>query len=491
MSVVDRRSFLRQGVTVAGGSLFALSAMQALTARQALAEEGSKSRTASPGSGGYGPLTRKKPTAVHTEFPGAAEIEWLALPEGFEYMVFGVAGDTMTDGNATPIAHDGSAVFDASPGRVRLIRNHENRDPSGPPIAATNYYNPAAAGGCTTVELAFRPDGTPQVVKDFVSLSGTIVNCAGGTTPAGSWISSEETVETRGGIKHGYNFEVPSSAEGPVTPVPLKAMGRFSHEAVCVDPATGIVYETEDAGDSGFFRFLPNDRSDLTRGGVLQMLKVKGRDNANLTNGQKLAQALPVEWVTIDDPDPATGGLKDVFNQGAAKGAAAFRRLEGCWFGNGAVYFNSTDGGDIRQGQVWEYKPAGRSAGFLTLVYESSDGRVLSFPDNITVTPRGGLMLCEDHSFDRPDDPFAPLENESGAAAERVHYLKGLTRDGRIFAFGANLLDNREWTGATFTSDGSYLFANTQGATSGFDPSVPSHYGRTYAIWGPWERGAL
>jgi secreted PhoX family phosphatase len=371
------------------------------------------------------------------------------------------------------------------------VRNHENRGAGGSPISSTNPYDPAAAGGCTTVELGFAPDGTPMVIKDLVSLSGTIVNCAGGTTPGGSWISSEETTETRGDIPHGYNFDVPSSAEGPVVPVPLTAMGRFSHEAVCVDPATGIVYETEDSGDSGFFRFLPQDRSDLTAGGVLQMLKVKREDNANLTRDQVVGRSLPVEWVTIDDPDPAAGGEKAVFDQGAAKGAAAFRRLEGCWFGNGAVYFNSTDGGDVAQGQVWEYKPAGKSAGFIKLVYESVDGTVLSFPDNITVTPRGGLILCEDHAFGRADDPFAPLANESGTAASRVQYMKGLTRDGRIFDFAANVLDNKEWTGATFTSDGTYLFANTQGTTSAFDPNDPRAYGRTYAIWGPWARGAL
>jgi len=111
-------------------------------------------------------------------------------------MLFGVTGDAMSDGNIITFAHDGSAVFDAPGGRVRLVRNHENRDPGGPPLAATNAYDPAGGGGCTTTELEFASDGTPVVVKDFVSLNGTIVNCAGGITPAGSWISSEETTET-------------------------------------------------------------------------------------------------------------------------------------------------------------------------------------------------------------------------------------------------------------------------------------------------------
>jgi len=228
-----------------------------------------------------------------------------------------------------------------------------------------------------------------------------------------------------------------------VVPVPLTAMGRFSHEAVCVDPATGIVYETEDEGDSGFFRFLPADPSNLAAGGELQMLKIKGVDHVNLAIGQQGGRSLPVEWVTIDDPDPAIVTGKEVYDQGAAMGGASFRRLEGCWFGNGAVYFNSTDGGDAGQGQIWEYKPAGRSVGFVKLVYESPGGEVLSFPDNITVTPRGGLLLCEDHSFNRPDDPFVPLPNASGDDTLQPQYLKGLTRDGRIVDVAANLLDDR------------------------------------------------
>src|SRR5919106_6000932 len=141
MSVVDRRSFLRRGATVAGGSLFALPAMQGLAMRQALAEEGRGSRSASATSGGYGPLARKKPKAVHTQFPGAADLEWLALPEGFEYMGFGVTGDTMSDGNLTPLAHDGSAGFRAPWGPGRYVRDHGNPGSGGPPIAPPNAYH--------------------------------------------------------------------------------------------------------------------------------------------------------------------------------------------------------------------------------------------------------------------------------------------------------------------------------------------------------------
>lgn len=481
----DRRSFLKTGAAAA----VAIPAMQSFSVLTAGASQGRPPRQAGPTSGGYGPLKRMKPTVVQTTYANAANIEWIALPEGFEYAVVSVAGDTMDDSNPVPTAHDGMGAFAVGGARIRLVRNHEIRDGDGNATAISPHgaYDIRAGAGCTTVELSF-PGGLPKLEKHFVSLNGTAVNCAGGITPWGSWISSEETTETREET-HGWNFEVPAAHNGVVAAVPLLDMGRFDHEAVCVDPGTGIVYETEDDGDSGFYRFIPKSPGNLAAGGELQMLKVRDVDHADLSTGQHSSSAVRVEWVTIDDPQTLDGvAVKD---QGFAKGAASFRRLEGCWFGNGAVYFNSTDGGGAGEGQIWEYKPAGRSDGFLQLVFESPGGRALSAPDNITVSPRGGILLCEDHGFDRPDNPFAPLQNVVGADAVQVQYMKGLTTDGRIFDFAANLLDDKEWAGACFSPDGHYLFANTQGATANFDPARPQDYGRTYVIWGPWEHGAL
>ncbi|HJR18950.1 MAG TPA: alkaline phosphatase PhoX [Actinomycetota bacterium] len=466
MNRIERRSFLKS-VALAGGAAFAASAFQGLGLRAARATAGDAPLRAAENAGGYGDLRPKKPVSVG---PGAdPDLEWLALPRGFDYAVFGVAFTTMSDGNPTPNAHDGMAAFPARNGRVRLVRNHENRDTSGTPIAGPkNAYNLNGAGGTTTLEIAFA-ERIPVLMKDFVSLNGTIVNCAGGSTPWGSWISCEETVETRDSVPHGYSFEVPAAAEAPVVPIPFKEMGRFAHEALVIDPGSGIVYETEDNGPSGFYRFIPRRRGDLALGGRLQMLKIKGASNYETKTGQTVGMSLPVEWVPIHDPDPASGGESDVFDQGWAKGGAAFSRLEGCWWSEDSVFFTDTNGGEAGQGQVWQYTPAGPNGGTLKLVYESPSGDVLAFPDNITVSPRGGLLLCEDSSNDH-------------------QFLRGLTTGGAIFDLAVDLLDDKEWAGACFSPDGRYLFVNTQGETRTVENPVA---GRTYAIWGPWESGAL
>jgi secreted PhoX family phosphatase len=368
------------------------------------------------------------------------------------------------------------AAFNVN-GKIRLVRNHEINNrlaKEGVAISDARPYDGLAGGGTTT--LIIDPK-TRRVIKDFVSLSGTLQNCAGGPTPWGSWITCEETVLGKrrftdsqgrelGGFSepHGYCFEVPAKSDTIVTPVPLKAMGRFVHEAIAVDPRTGIVYETEDYGTAGFYRFIPKKRGSLREGGRLQMLAIKGRSDYDTRTAQKTGAMLPVAWVDIDDPDPAAADTDPlaVFKQGKAKGGATFARLEGCWYGGGSVFFTATSGGDKLLGQVWEYRPEKNSDGHIRLFFESPAVEVLDRPDNICVTPRGGLIICEDGS------------NEQ--------FLRGLTPDGRIFDFAKNMVpgfERVELAGATFSPDGETLFVNIQ------TPGI------TFAIWGPWRKGAL
>jgi uncharacterized protein len=255
-------------------------------------------------------------------------------------------------------------------------------------------------------------------------------------------------------------------------------MGRMSHEAVMVDPRTGYVYETEDAGsDSGFYRFVPKHRGRLADGGRLYMMAVKNAPNIPLGAAYPLGTTWEVEWVRIDDPAAATASP---FQQGFLKGAARFRRLEGAWWGDRTGYFLSTNGGQVGEGQVFEYDSRRER---LTLIYDAPNANELDNPDNLTVTPGGSLLMCEDAA------------GNNFTAGER---LIGLTLDGETFTFAMNNInltaaqiaaagktiapgDNRqnEWAGATFSPDGRWLFVNIQ------TPGI------TFAITGPWHDGPL
>lgn len=459
---IEKRGMSRREFLAAGAGVGLGATLSGLVARNAMAVPSRERRQAGRGEGGYGPLQ-----------PAGPE---LALPAGFTYRMFGVEGDMMSDGNPTPKAHDGMAAFELPNGNVRLIRNHEDRDNAA---NSTVKGDPATAydsrGGGSTTSLEVRPDGERELVRDFISLNGTIVNCAGGPTPQGSWITCEETTagETQGFAEdHGYNFEVPASAEDEVEAVPLKAMGRFVHEAVAVDPKTGIVYETEDRGTAGFYRFIPAREENLAAGGKLQMLAIRNRPNYNTTSGQRVGKPLPVVWVDIERPDPPEAETDPlaVFKQGQAGGGAIFSRLEGAWYGDGSIFFHATDGGDAELGQVWEYRPRGRSGGQLILLFESKSPEMLDAPDNITVSPRGGIAICEDGGGEQ--------------------YVRGLTPEGEIFDFALNIKNDREFAGACFSPDGETLFVNIQGDTRG--PGRPEiEPGMTFAIWGPWKDGAL
>lgn len=482
---INRRKFLSRTVQTTGVAL----AMQSFVARGALAASDA-GRRGKKCEGDYGELV---PTA--SENTGET---LLALPAGFKYTVFGRTGTIMSDGRPTPPAHDGMAAFetrddrddddddrddgrrdddDGGDGRrkhhgrnhrdrlITLVRNHEvSFSAPGVALDPTMAYDPLTGGGTTTLIVDAE---TRLPVRSFVSISGTHNNCAGGPTPWGSWITCEENVAgiARGFSQpHGYVFEVSARSRGPVNPIPLKAMGRFVHEAIAVDRHTGVVYETEDRNPGGFYRFIPNRRNDLAAGGRLQMLAIKGQPNYDTRTGQTPFQTLPVTWVDIDDPDPGNAETVSgaVFNQGFAGGGAMFARLEGAWYGDGSVFFSSTSGGNVGRGQIWRYRPRGRSGGLLTLIFESPGADVLDSPDNICVTPGGGLILCED-----------------GSGQEFLH---GLTQRGEIFKFAQNVVPGftgSEFAGATFSPDGETLFVNIQ------SPGI------TFAIWGPWEDGAL
>lgn len=400
------------------------------------------------------------------------------LPEGFSYSLLSRTGQRMSDGLLTPGRFDGMGAFAGPGGRTILVRNHEfwpqNDDgPFGPrnelltPAIRQRMFNagePINKGGTTT--LLLDRDGT-KVERVHLSLAGTSRNCAGGTTPWGSWLSCEEPkrpVVNKIADGHGWVFEVPSRAIGLVDPVPLKAMGRFNHEAAAVDPRTGIVYLTEDHHEGLFYRFLPNSPGKLARGGRLQALVVDGLNtSANRDGGWPVGQARKARWIDLDGVEAPDDDLRD---RGAAKGATRFVRGEGLAIdANGAVWFTCTEGGRNEKGQVFGYRPGrfeGRAGeadapGELTLFVEPNDVALLDLPDNLCVAPWGGLVICED--------------------GEDEQYLRLVTPQGRIRTIGRNAHPAKaELAGACFAPDGRTMFINI------YSP------GFTLAIKGPWER---
>ena len=465
---MHRRNFI---FSAAAGGL-ALSFGGFLRRTEALRSQGS---FADWKAAGYGDLVE-----VATKNTGE---KLLLLPKGFEYTVIGRAGEIMKDGRKTPTLHDGMAAF-AGRNEIRVVRNHEvnNRLPiDNVAIGTGNHYDDQAGGGTTT--LVINPK-TNELVNHFVSLSGTLVNCAGGATPWGSWISCEETTRGEtphtdkdgvraGGFKkpHGYCFEVRADANTNVPPVPLKAMGRFAHEAVAVDPRSGVVYLTEDSKPfCGFYRFSPNRRGHLAEGGKLEILALKDKPNYNARFGQKPGATFAANWVTIDDPDPESADVDEqsVFKQGARKGAAHFSKLEGCFAApNGRVYFVSSNGGDAEGGQIWIYEPITPDEGRLTLLFESPNRELLDMPDNISMHPQSKLLfMCEDGNY--TDTGRRPSDN----------YVRILTPAGKIADFARNIVPGfeiAEFAGVTFSPDGQTLFVNVQQA------------GMTFAIWGNWK----
>ncbi|MEM6585686.1 MAG: alkaline phosphatase PhoX [Pseudomonadota bacterium] len=393
----------------------------------------------------------------------------LDLPEGFSYRVVSKLGDAMDDGLTVPDAADGMGCFALANGDIALVRNHElspGKDAGGalPDGYARGDDGAVLPGGTSTLVL---DPATLAVKSQFRSLGGTIRNCSGGVTPWGTWLTCEEPGWGMDKAPdHGFVFEVPAGAGQMVEAKPLKAMGRFNHEAACVDPATGIVYMSEDKNDGLLYRFLPRVPGDLAKGGQLQALALTSgiatshnHKDVTLRRGVQYT----ARWIDLDNPEAPEDDLR---LRGAAAGALVISRGEGLHMGvnkgAGEFYLCSTSGGAAGLGQIFRIRigapgDAAGGADTLELFFESENKDQMDFGDNLTVAPFGDLIVCEDQ--------YTDVVNNR---------LIGVTPGGQSYVFGKLNLQT-ELAGGCFSPDGRTFFVNAYS---------PAH---TLAITGPWE----
>jgi secreted PhoX family phosphatase len=347
------------------------------------------------GESPYGPL-------------GTPDANGVAVPAGFSVRLLAVSSQPVAGtGHVWHGAPDGGACFATPEGGWVYVSNAE-------------LPNGGAAA------LKFAADAT--LVDAYSILSGTKVNCAGGPTPWGTWLSCEEF--GRGKV---WECDPQQPGQGVARP----AMGRFSHEAVAVDPVTGWAYLTEDDDEtSRFYRFRPRRSGDLSAG-VLEAAWVA-------PDGQ-------VSWTRVSPLKPYRGEDSTAFNRG-----------EGAWYADGVVYFCTTS-----DDRVWALETASDR---LSVVYDAAllgDAAPLKEPDNVTVhAPSGDIFVAEDDD----DRQLVLLADAEGT---------------RIVAPFMQLFghEGSEVTGPAFSPDGMRLYFSSQRGTGGrsFSP------GMTFEVSGPFR----
>jgi secreted PhoX family phosphatase len=440
--LINRRKFLRSsgqvglGVAVSGPVHGLLN--RATTAAQ-------------PGAAaGYGPLV-DDPKGM------------LALPEGFSYRVVTQAGKTrLYSDHASPGIHDGAAAFPAPDGNVLVVLNHEVRggpdDDGAVPHLRGYTWREDAGGGCTVVKTT--PDG--KLIWETIALAGTSTNCAGGVTPWGTWLTCEETDKDG----HGYVFEVdPVDLQANRDPQPIKALGRFVHEACCVDPDTLTIYLTEDTSNpyGTVYRWTPptgfRGRSGALKAldagaGELAAMAAADRSGKVVADLDQADTSYTVTWVPVTDRDAARGPVRSL------DGITRAKKLEGAWWADhdgapGAYLVSSFS--DSHRGQIWHYDPTASTLTLTTVFAVEADGETVEAPDNIVAAPFGGLIVSTDGDGD--------------------NHLAGVADDGTAYPIARSQMGS-EFTGPTFSPDGTVLFAGIQ------------QPGTLFAITGPWQAGA-
>ena len=344
---------------------------------------------------------------------GEAGAEGARLPEGFSIRAIARTGEAVLPGGyAWHFMPDGGATFPTQDGGWIYVSNSEV------PLI----------GGVGA--LRFAADG--ELIDAYPILEGSNVNCAGGPTPWGTWLSCEE-------IDRGRVFETDPWGEAEAVDRP--ALGRFKHEAAAIDPDLACVYLSEDEGDGCFYRF--------------QSSSVDADGHLSLTEGELQVAVVDegghVTWVPV--PDPLAEG--DTPTRQQVPEATLFDGGEGLWWFEGVVYLSTK--GDNR---IWAYDTKNET---ITTIYDRAtapDPEALYGVDNLTVSACGDVLVAEDGGQMRivavlPDGGLKPLVQLVGQ-------------------------DDSEITGPAFDPSGTRLYFSSQRA-------IGTLSGITYEITGPFH----
>ena len=320
MERISRRQLIVSGALAAG----ALAGSPRML-REALAAP------ARAGVSPYGPL-------------GPPDANGLMLPPGFTSREV-ARGLAEVKGYPWPVFPDGQATFPTRDGGWILVTNSESLSISG-------------AG---TSAMRFKPNG--DIESAYRILAGTNLNCAGGGTPWGTWLSCEE---------HDAGLVWECDPAGKLTALSRPALGTFNHEAAAVVPQLRQLYLTEDKPDGGFYRFTPVAYPDLSEG-LLEVAVVA-------TDGS-------VGWREVPNPNPTP---VDTPTRQQVPEMTRFNGGEGIWHDGGVLYF--TTKGDKR---VWAYNT---STTIIEVLYDhaAAPDASLDAVDNITVSAAGEIFVCED-----------------------------------------------------------------------------------------------
>ena len=278
----------------------------------------------------------------------APDANGVMLPPGFIARVVARSGEAPVGlpGYTWHPAPDGGACFATPDNGWIYVSNSEMR---------------SNAGGVGA--LRFNSNG--DVIDAYPILTNTSINCAGGATPWGTWLSCEEFAQGQ-----VYECDPFGRQAARVRPV----LGSFKHEAVAVDMANQCLYLTEDEPDGALYRFRPAQALPYLDGGELEVASINERADGTF-----------IEWLPVSDPR-----ARSVPTRKQQANAAVFRGGEGIAMYAQKVYFTTK-----HDNRVWCYDASSQR---LDVLYDfaTSAEPILSGVDNVVITATGDVLVAED-----------------------------------------------------------------------------------------------